>query len=83
VSKTAPENIHVDDIIVYQLGEAKILHRVVEVTGDETSGYSFITKGDANSAADPDPVAPDQVGGKVIMTIPKAGWLLIFLSGAG
>ena len=38
----------------------------------------FITKGDANSEPDVDPVMPDQVTGKVVFTIPKLGWIPIF-----
>jgi signal peptidase len=66
------------DIIQYRTADAQITHRVIDIY---TSGGTlrFITKGDANNAADPDPVSQDQIVGKVVLTIPQLGWVSIAL----
>jgi signal peptidase len=76
VISTNPSNIQVGDIIQYWQGEEMNLHRVVEIRQTE-SGLQFITKGDANNAADTTPVTADQIRGKLILTIPKVGWVSI------
>ncbi len=82
VAKTSAATIKPGDIIQYQKMEGKqkinIMHRVIKI---EQSGdtKAFITKGDANSTADSDPVPPENVVGKVIMKIPKIGQISVFL----
>jgi signal peptidase len=52
------------------------MHRVIEI--QETAGAKrFITKGDANDSPDVEPVIPQNVVGKVVVTIPKIGWVSI------
>lgn len=75
---TDPNNIHVGDIIQYWKQGEMILHRVIEIRKTET-GKTFITKGDANAEPDSDPVYPSQIRGKLILTIPKLGWISIYL----
>jgi signal peptidase len=72
----APESIHVGDVIIYSFlyGPGLTTHRVVQVESD--NGLKFITKGDANRDADPNPVLPVQVGGIVALDIPYAGYLI-------
>ena len=53
-------------------------HRVVQVVQDE-NGLSFRTKGDANAAADPDPVAASAVRGSVTWSVPHVGELMLWL----
>lgn len=55
-----------------------ITHRIIDVnyTNDK---YYYKTKGDANNTADFTPVSQDSVIGKVVLTIPKAGYLQQFL----
>jgi signal peptidase len=69
------ESVEVGDIIRFRRGDVYILHRVVEVQidGDE---ILFITQGDANFSLDP-PVMANQLHGKVILTVPKIGWMTI------
>jgi signal peptidase len=77
--QTRPENIKVGDVIQYwREGEsAPIIHRVIETY--KSGGTTYITtKGDANNAPD-DPVTPTQTVGKLIITIPKLGWISIYL----
>lgn len=53
------------------------LHRVVDIQQTEGARL-FITKGDANTAPDSDPVFPAQIKGKLIFSIPKIGWISIY-----
>lgn len=69
----SPEDVEVGDVIRYQTGDIFVLHRVVEI---EESGPYFITRGDANNVND-DPVLPTQLGGKLILVVPKIGWIPI------
>jgi len=78
VVSTDPNKIQVGDLIQYWQNGEMILHRVVD-TYQAAGGKVFITKGDANNAPDPDPVLPNQVRGKLILTIPKLGWVSITL----
>jgi len=77
--QTSPSNIKVGDIIQYwREGEpGPIIHRVIEIYRSGGTTY-FITKGDANNAPD-DPITPTQTVGKLVITIPKLGWISIYL----
>ena len=69
------EDIKVGDIIKFRRNDSYIVHRVVNT--EEAGGrFYFITQGDANNVEDP-PVLEGQVEGKVILTVPKIGWLSI------
>jgi len=68
------DEVEVGDIIRYQQGESFIIHRVVDF--DREGGSAFITKGDANNTLDA-PVSAAQLDGKVILVVPKLGWLSI------
>jgi len=70
-----PENIQVGDIIRVVQAGTPILHRVIEIRDGE-GGRQFVTQGDANNVAD-QPVGEDQVDGRVVLVIPKIGWLAI------
>jgi signal peptidase len=80
--QTRTENIKVGDIIQYlRQGEsAPIIHRVIQV--DRAGGVTYIvTKGDANDVPD-DPITVTQTLGKVVLIIPKLGWVSIALKTA-
>lgn len=79
IVQTRPEAIKVGDIIQsWKEGEpAPIIHRVVEIYKSGGTTY-FVTKGDANNAPDPDPIIPIKTVGKVVLTIPKLGWIPIY-----
>jgi len=62
----------VGDIITFKL-RSHITHRIIERT---TGG--FITQGDANNTRDAE-INEDQVVGKVVRVIPKAGHVIFFL----
>jgi len=71
-----PGEIVVGDVIRYTNGRVSILHRVREVRRDR--GFTtFITQGDNNTYPDP-PVDGRQLQGKLVVTIPKIGWVPIF-----
>src|SRR4051812_27769628 len=53
-------------------------HRVIEVRHDK-DGLSFRTKGDANRAADPDPVPASAVRGSVKWSVPHVGGIMLWL----
>lgn len=76
-SEVSAEEIVVGDIIRFRHHDTYILHRVVEIENESGRIY-FITKGDANNVKDP-PVLESQLEGKVILTVPKVGWLSIGL----
>ena len=78
VVKVDPKDITAGDIIQYWNDDAMFLHRVLETyRGDE--GHFYVTKGDANSVIDIDPVYEGQIKGKLIFTLPKIGWISIYL----
>jgi len=76
-SKVSPDVIREGDIIEFRQGEVMVIHRVIEVQETEGSKF-FITKGDANRVADMDPVSPKQVKGRVMLNVPRLGWVALF-----
>jgi signal peptidase len=77
VAKVSPDVIREGDIIEFRQGEMMVIHRVIEIQETEGSKF-FITKGDANSIADIDPVSPEQVKGRVMLNVPRLGWVTLF-----
>lgn len=72
----AANAIREGDVIAFDMGNAAhavCAHRVASVEEDG----SFKTKGDANDVEDPIPVSPDRLVGKVALSIPHAGHLLM------
>ena len=65
-----------NDVITYvSQGGSLITHRIVNSTEE-----GFVTKGDFNNAEDIDPVAPEQVVGKVVWVIPGVGAVQEFIT---
>ncbi len=58
----------------------KITHRIIAMDVDDEGKKVYIFKGDANNVQDTLPVYEDQIFGKVIMRIPKIGFVQYFLS---
>ncbi|MGI6513653.1 MAG: signal peptidase I [Syntrophomonadales bacterium] len=73
--------VQVDDIILFPMGEIKVIHRVIGIT-ERDGNYFYATKGDANDAPDSGWTLQDNVLGKVVMVVPKAGWPSLLLRGA-
>lgn len=86
VRQVSTDSIEPGDIVQYwKEGGGMVIHRVIDVQ-DQGGTRLFITKGDANTTPDAQPVDPSQIRGKLILTIPKVGWVPIafksFISGA-
>ncbi|MGN1411190.1 MAG: signal peptidase I [Oscillospiraceae bacterium] len=56
------KDIHINDVITFDLGQSIVTHRVVD---KDIQNMSFVTKGDANASNDRDVVYYNQVQGKV------------------
>ena len=63
------KNVHIRDIITYELNGEYITHRIISSYGNH-----YITMGDANNAKD-DPVKQNQIVGKVVKILPSLGIL--------
>ena len=79
--KIAAEELEVGDIITFiapdsRYGGISITHRIIDKYYDESLGtYSYRTIGDNNNVADSSLVPNDNILGKVILKIPKLGYL--------
>jgi signal peptidase I len=73
----AADGIRVGDVITFATPKGFICHRVVAITGAPPE--QIVTKGDANRSPDQNPVAPGNVAGKLLFTIPLAGYLVNFV----
>ena len=81
------EEIKIGDVCTYLSKDPrwygiKITHRIIGTDVDENGKKVYIFKGDANNVQDALPVYENQIFGKVIMRIPKIGFLQYFLSQA-
>src|SRR5207248_3329110 len=90
VKPVNPSSISVGDVITFRTGATvasgasgaavgggatPVSHRVVSI--DRRNGErSFVTKGDANRTADPDPVPASAVEGRVVFGVPALGRLV-------
>lgn len=75
VKPVDPAELQAGDIITFgNSGGQIVTHRIVGIE----NGQSFITKGDANPVADPEPVPADRVVGVVALAIPWLGRILVF-----
>jgi signal peptidase len=84
VRPTPIADIHIGSVVTYQIvsGEPEVItHRVVEVRSESNGAVSFITKGDNNDEADPNPVIPEQVKGTLWYSVPYIGYLATALNG--
>lgn len=69
--------IGVGSVITFQLrsGDPTVVtHRVVGVSYAADGEPEFVTQGDANDAADLEPVKPVQVRGALWYAVPRLGW---------
>ena len=86
VAPTEPEEIRMGAVLTYQLesGEPTVVtHRVVSIQGENLpgAGRTFVTKGDANAAADELPVTEAQIRGTVWYSVPWIGWVNNLVNG--
>lgn len=86
VRPTAPEQITIGDVVTYQIESGKadvVTHRVLEIVSSTDGTRTFITQGDNNPRADPEPVVDGQIKGTVWYSIPIIGHAAVGLGGAG
>lgn len=82
---TKPERVRIGDIIVFRskIRTDPIIHRVVNVTQDET-GFYFTTKGDHNAdtflAIGEDRIHESQYLGRAVLSVPYLGWVKIIFT---
>lgn len=62
------------DVIAFYEDGMLISHRIID-EGQE----GFITKGDANNVPDDELVMPEQIAGKMVLSIPGLGKVILFL----
>lgn len=74
-----PEDIRAGDVITYRTdGEGdRTTRRVVEVV-EEDGDYYYRTRGDADESADPRLVSAGDLEGRMVLVIPRVGYLLTF-----
>ncbi len=77
IGPVAPGDVRAGDVIAFRDGNIDVCHRVLGLREGTPAG--FITKGDANPSPDPVPVSPNNVIGKVVVSVPYAGYGLIFV----
>ena len=90
VTKKIPEErLQVNDIITFispdeRFGGISVTHRIIEKIYDESEGiYKYRTQGDNNNIADSKLVPNANILGKVILKIPKLGYIQEVLSSKG
>ena len=87
--KIEEERLEVGDIITFispdtRFGGISVTHRIVDKLYDESQGiYTYRTQGDANNVVDSVPVSNSYIIGKVILRIPKLGYIQDILSSKG
>lgn len=71
ITKEVPE-LNEGDILAYENGQAITVHRVIKVY-TEGDKRMYEAQGDNNNAPDQGLIMPEQVKGKVVFTVKKAG----------
>ena len=87
--KVDASTLNVGDVITFASADSRFLntiitHRIIKKEYDsKTKSYSFQTQGDNNNVADSALVPQNNIYGKVILKIPKLGYLQEFLASDG
>ena len=87
--KISEDRLDIGDIITFispdpRFGGISITHRIVDKYYDDSNGmYTYRTKGDANNITDTSPITNDDILGKVILRIPKLGYIQDILASKG
>lgn len=78
--KTDADKLQVGDILTYKPLNNNVLvtHRIVDIIHDN-SGYSYITRGDANNVDDITPVSYESTVGRVIFWVNGVGIALLYI----
>ena len=83
IRRVDADSIKVGDVVTYRSIDESyygilITHRVVDIKY-ENGKKIYVTKGDANQTIDRSPIEAGQIYGKVVMRIPKIGYIKYFL----
>ena len=86
--KVDADTLKTGDIITFASSDSRftgtiITHRILKKNQDSDGNITFQTKGDNNNVADSALVQPNNIYGKVILKIPKLGYLQEFLATDG
>lgn len=68
--------LQVGDVVRFRRDGLDVIHRVMAIQMDATGQLILTTRGDNNNVDDA-PVYAEQVQGKLILTLPKVGWIII------
>jgi signal peptidase I len=79
VAPVAPGTIAVGDVITFEHYGQVTTHRVVAVDATNPASPTFTTRGDANTAVDPEPVQFSGQVGLYRASIPLAGYAIAYL----
>jgi len=80
-SRVDPASVTAGQIITFRHStspQTPVTHRVVKVLREANGMVNLLTKGDANSTADPEPVATDLPVSRMVISVPYAGYILEF-----
>jgi len=67
-----------NDVITFHGSDNRVVtHRIIEISQNNNNQH-FLTKGDANRSEDEDTITQSQIIGKVVLVIPKLGYLVSF-----
>ncbi|KQL41083.1 hypothetical protein AN960_05770 [Bacillus sp. FJAT-25509] len=81
IKKAKPSDVKVNDVITFRDSPTKFFtHRVVSIKQNQGK-IGFVTKGDNNNTADSSVVTSNNLVGKLILKVPKAGYVAKFVSG--
>ena len=75
---TKSQNSYIlNDVTAFHSENRIVTHRII-AKEEKPEGVQFSTKGDANRSQDFDTITPSQIIGKVVLVIPKLGYLVAF-----
>lgn len=85
ILREEPEQLKVGDIITFNSSDPRysgltITHRIVGIEKSKDENLLFRTKGDNNNSEDTALVSSDNIYGRVIMKIPKIGYIQYILT---
>lgn len=78
------QDIRLGDAITYQIESGRpevVTHRVIAISNSSDGAVNFTTQGDNNGSADPAPVQPVQIKGKVWYSVPWIGYVNTLVNG--
>ena len=79
VGRVRPEAVGIGDVITFRgANDTVITHRIISLPTAEDP--AFHTKGDASESADPFPLSPDHIIGRLEFSVPRAGLALTTLA---